>query len=106
MNAIEMQVLDTFKSLLLKQLSIFKVIHFGFWAKGEAVPDTVMDVLVLLDKMENSDDVDYVTDCAWAAGFDHDIIIIPVVLTRDDWQNRPEQYSRIAEAVEREGVPI
>ncbi len=106
MNAIERQVLDTFKSLLLKELSIYKIVHFGFWAKGEALPDSIMDVLVLLDKIEHNDDTDYVSDCAWAAGFDHDIVIMPVVLTRDDWQNRAEQYSRIAEAVEREGVAI
>lgn len=36
MNVIERQVLDTFKSLLLKRLSAYKIILFGSRARGDA----------------------------------------------------------------------
>jgi len=65
-----------------------------------------MDVVVILDDASGEHDFDYVSDCAWEAGFEHGIVIVPVVFSREEWENSPERYSLLAQAVEREGVPL
>lgn len=104
MNTAEKAVLDKFKSLLLKQLKLHKLILFGSRARGDAGPYSDMDVVVILDNASGEQDFDYVSDCAWEAGFESGIVIVPMVFTRDEWENSPERYSLLAKAVEAEGV--
>ncbi len=106
MNTIEKQILETFKSSLLERLAVYKVILFGSRARGEPEPYSDMDVLVVLDQKPAEHDSAYVSDCAWKAGFDQGIVVVPVVYSRDEWEKSPEQYSLLAMAVEKEGVTI
>ncbi|MBI5043852.1 MAG: nucleotidyltransferase domain-containing protein [Nitrospirae bacterium] len=106
MDAIEKKVLNTFKGLLLKRGSLYKMILFGSRARGDAAPYSDMDVLVVLNEAPNEQDTDYISDCAWEAGFEHGIVVVPVVFSKDEWENSPERYSLLAKAVEMEGIPI
>lgn len=106
MNIIEKKVLDRFKLLLLKRNNLYKLILFGSRARGDAELYSDMDVLVILDNIADEQDIDYVSDCAWEAGFEVGMIIVPVVFTKDAWENSPEQYSLLAQAVKEEGVQI
>ena len=106
MNIIEKNVLDAFKALLSKRLSLYRVILFGSRARGDAMPYSDMDVLVILNESTGEQDNDYVSDCAWEAGFEHGIVVVPVVFTREEWENSPERYSLLAQAVREEGVLI
>lgn len=106
MNATEKKVLETFKALLLKQFSLHKIILFGSRARGDATPYSDMDIGVILDKTPDEQDMDYVSDCAWEAGFENGIVIVPIVFSKEEWENSPERYSLLAQAVEMEGVSI
>ena len=106
MNIIEKNVLAAFKALLSKRLSLYRVILFGSRARGDAMPYSDMDVLVILNESTSEQDNDYVSDCAWEAGFEHGIVIVPVVFTREEWENSPERYSLLAQDVREEGVLI
>lgn len=106
MDIIEKRVLDTFKALLLKRVPLYKMILFGSRARGDAAPHSDIDVLVILDKPSGEQDIDYVSDCAWEAGFEYGIVVVPVVFTREEWENSPERYSLLAQAVTEEGVFI
>lgn len=106
MNATEKQVLETFKVLLLKRISLYKMILFGSRARGDASLYSDMDVVVITEKTLNDQDMDYISDCAWEAGFEHGIVVVPVVFSKDEWENSPERYSLLAKAVEMEGVAI
>lgn len=70
MDATEKKVLETFKTLLLKRVSLYKVILFGSRARGEASPYSDMDVVVITEKSLDEKEPDYVSDCAWEAGCD------------------------------------
>jgi hypothetical protein len=59
---------------------------------------------VVLDGSPGESDCDYVSDCAWEAGFEHGIIVVPIVYTKNEWENSPERHSLLARAIEREGV--
>ena len=106
MNATEKKVIDTFKTLLLKSLPLYRMILFGSRARGDATTYSDMDVLIVLDKTPDGKEIDYISDCAWEAGFEFGIVIVPVVFSKDEWENSPERYSLLAQAVVAEGVPI
>lgn len=77
MNTLERNILDTFKALLLKHLSLYKMILFGSRARGDATRYSDIDVLVILDKSSGGQDYEYVSDCAWAVDFEHGIVVVP-----------------------------
>jgi len=106
MKTFEREILERFKSLLLRKLSVYKIVLFGSRARGESTEYSDMDVLVVLDKIDSESDMDYVSECAWESGFEHGIVIVPIVYTREKWENSPERSSLLALAIEREGVPI
>jgi len=106
MDKIERTVLDTFKQLLSRRGKLQRLILFGSRARGDASPQSDMDVVVVLDDSANEEDFDYVSDSAWEAGFEYGIVIVPVVFTRSEWEDSPERYSLLAQAVEAEGVPL
>ena len=104
MTVVEKTILDRFKVLLAKRLNLYRLILFGSRARGDAEPYSDMDVLVVLEDMVSEKDSDFVSDCAWEAGFESGIVIVPVVYSRSEWENSPERYSLFARAVEKEGV--
>ncbi len=106
MDKIEKTVLDTFKELLVKRGNLHRLILFGSRARGDAGSSSDVDVVVVLDDSAKEEDFDYVSDSAWEAGFKYGIVIVPVVFTRSEWENSPERYSLLVQAVEAEGVSL
>ncbi len=105
MDRIEKQILETFAHLVRKQIALHSIVLFGSRARGDAEPDSDMDVLLIVDDLTEEIE-DYISDCAWEAGFESGIVIVPVVFSRIEWENGPERYSLLAEAVKLEGVAI
>lgn len=106
MKTFERKILERFKFLLSKKLPVYKVVFFGSRARGDATEYSDMDVLVVLDKIKNESEKDYVSECAWEVGFKYGIVIVPIVYTREEWENSPERYSLLALAIKKEGIPI
>lgn len=105
MNKTERRIIDKFKKLLEKKLHVDQIILFGSRARGDAAPDSDMDILVILDDpLEEAGE--YISECAWEAGFEHGIVIVPVVYGKEEWENGPDRFSLLARAVEKEGVPL
>ncbi len=104
MNTVEKRVVENFKSLLLERVSLFKMVLFGSRARGDADPASDMDVVVILEGPLNEKVKEEVSECAWQAGFEHGIVLVPVVFTRDEWENGPESQSLLVQAVEAEGI--
>ena len=102
MNLVEEKILDAFTSLIKKKLSVHRIELFGSRARGDADPDSDMDVLVIVDGLSPELE-DYVSECAWEAGFEYGIVLVPVVFARDEWENGPERYSLLAEVIRAEG---
>ena len=106
MTETEKDILNKFKLLLAKRVSIYKMILFGSRARGDADQYSDMDIAVILKGPAEARDIDYVSDCAWEAGFEYGVIVVPVVFTREEWENSPERSSLLVQAVETEGVAI
>jgi hypothetical protein len=102
MNHAEKHILGTFINLMKEQVKLSQVVLFGSRARGDAEPDSDMDVLVVVDEL--SDEIeDYISECAWKAGFEHGIVLVPVVYLNSDWESGPERFSLLAEAIKSEG---
>ena len=105
MTAVEKQVLEKFKELLHWKVKLHALVLFGSRARGDADPESDMDVLVVVDEL-NRDVWDYVIESAWEAGFEQGIVVVPVVHSRDEWENGPERYSLLAQAIRAEGIAV
>lgn len=106
MDAKDKEIVHKFKSLLQKRVKLHRLVLFGSRARGDADPDSDMDILVVLNEPATREVRDIVSSCAWEAGFDDGVVVSSIVFTRDEWENGPEYYSPFAEAVRMEGVPI
>jgi DNA polymerase sigma len=106
MNTVDRLVLERFKRLLTQHVPLDQVIVFGSRARGDAESESDMDVIVVLTDSSDDADRDRVSDCAWEAGFTEGIVIVPVVFTRQQWQQGPEHHSLLAQAVRREGISV
>ncbi len=106
MNALEKEVLNKFKTLLLERVGLHELILFGSRARGDADLYSDMDVVVILDESASEKAGDDISDCAWEAGFVHGIVVVPVVFSRHEWEEGPERFSLLAEAVKADGVII
>jgi len=105
-GAIEKAAMDQLKLLISERLPLRQMVLFGSRARGDADPDSDFDVLVVIDGPADRSARETVSDCAWETGLDHGIVIAPIVVCRDEWENGPERYSLLAEAIRAEGVPV
>ena len=93
MNAAERAILERFKVLVAERVALHKLVVFGSRARGDADLDSDLDLLVLVEGPAGQTTRDWISDCAWEAGFDSGIVIVPVVYGRAEWERGPERYS-------------
>jgi uncharacterized protein len=99
-------VVEQFKRLLTEHgIPLYKTIVFGSRARGDAEPDSDLDVLVLVDHL-NPAMRKVISHCAWEVGFETSILIQTVVMTKEQAEQGPEQSSLLMLAVKEEGVPV
>lgn len=106
MNSVEKQILHQFKTSVLKKVPLYKLILFGSRARGDAEPYSDVDVVVIVDDQEKKKHQEYISDCAWEAGFAKGVVLVPVVYTKREWLESPERSSLLALAVEKEGIAL
>ena len=88
------------------QIPLHELILFGSRAREDNTDDSDMDVLVVLDAPVTPEYRDIVLDCAWKVGVDASIVIVPVVVSHDAWDNGPEHESLLALAIREEGIAV
>ena len=99
-------ILERLKQRLSERLSLRRVILFGSRARGDADADSDMDVLVVLNGPVNPWEEEYVRECAWEAGVEQSIVLVPVTVARDEWEEGPLSSSLLAIGVAQDGVAI
>jgi predicted nucleotidyltransferase len=102
----EKAILGRFKRDVSLRLSVHKIILFGSRARGDADEFSDMDVLVILNKPANRAAREYVSHVAWEVGFEHGILVVPVTVSRAEWEEGPERSSLLAIAVNADGVLV
>jgi predicted nucleotidyltransferase len=87
----------------LVQVVDFRV--FGSRARGDADEYSDMDVFVEVEHLNRSLK-ERLLDIAWEVGFEHFMVISPLIYTRDEIENSPHRSSPIIKVISQEGVPI
>lgn len=106
MNAKDLQIVNKLKSRLRKKVNLHQVILFGSRARGDAEPDSDMDILVILNEPVSRQSRKIVSDNAWEIGFDAGVVVVPFVVNRNNWENGPDKLSLLAMAIREEGMRI
>jgi predicted nucleotidyltransferase len=93
------------KSRLVDLMAVDELRVFGSRARGDADPDSDLDVLVVLREnakgLKNS-----VRDIAWEVGIKHGLVISTIVIDRYELYETPLRSSPFVMAVEEEGVAV
>ncbi len=101
----DIKVIEKFKSLVSQRVKVHEVKVFGSRARGDASPESDLDVLVVVDYLDHEAEK-YISDCAWEAGFPEDIVVMPIVISLDSLKNSPIRESVFIKNVYREGVTV
>jgi predicted nucleotidyltransferase len=106
MTSQEADILNELKSKVQQRLPLSRLMLFGSRARGDADPDSDLDVLVVLNTPVNREAEDYVRLCAWEAGIEQGIVVVPITVSRLDWDEGILSSSLLAIAVKREGIAV
>jgi uncharacterized protein len=99
-------VVEQFKRLMLEHgVPLHSTVLFGSRARGDHDVDADYDVLVVVERLDRTIRK-AISDCAWEAGFEDCLVIVPVVMTRDEIEHSPLRSSLLIQAVQEEGIPI
>jgi uncharacterized protein len=99
-------VIERFKKLMLERgVPLYSTVVFGSRARGDHDADSDYDVLVVVGRLDRTirQTISY---CAWEAGFQDCLVIVPVVVTKDDMEHSPLRSSLLMQAIREEGVPV
>ena len=104
MTETDRQIAEQFREELRKaHVPVDRFVVFGSRARGDAEQYSDLDVLLVVagprESMRRR-----ISHCAWKVGFEHAVLICPVVLTRDEFENSPVRYSNVVEAALEEGI--
>jgi predicted nucleotidyltransferase len=105
MNDRDNQVLQEFTQQLRLRFPDAQVWAFGSRARGEAMPDSDLDVCVVLDQLDEQRDRE-ISDIAWEVGFAHDMVISTVTFSRQEFTTGPLAVSPIVASILHDGVAV
>ena len=105
MNAKDLQIVERFKKLVSKKVKIQELQVFGSCARGDASPESDLDLLVVVEQLNHSIEK-YISDCAWEAGFPEDVIVMPITISLDTLRNSPIRESVFIKNIYREGIAV
>lgn len=105
MDKKDLKIIKSFRALVSQKVKIHELRVFGSRARGDATWESDLDILVIVDHLDHSIERE-ISDCAWEAGFKDGIVVVPIVFSRDTWENSPQRYSLFAQSIKKEGILI
>ncbi|MEE9164976.1 MAG: nucleotidyltransferase domain-containing protein [Nitrospinota bacterium] len=101
----DLKIVEKFKKLVAKKIKVHELKVFGSRARGDAVTESDLDLLIVVDHLDHSIEK-YISDCAWEAGFPEDVVVMPVAISIDALKNGPISESFFIKSIYREGIAV
>jgi predicted nucleotidyltransferase len=80
------------------------VVLFGSWARGDAHPESDVDLLVVLDEvLSRRDELARMSDVLWRHSLEHDVVVTELPVSETEYRESDEPLLVRARA---EGVPV
>ncbi len=98
-------ILKELATKIKKEFQDAEVILFGSVARGDDTEESDVDILVLLDKREKGT-FDKIIDICFQIEQEYDVVISPLVHTREEWNSFPCNVSEIKYSIEKEGIKL
>jgi len=76
---------------------------FGSRARGDATWESDLDICVVLEQL-TSDGRDVIGHIAWEVGFEHELLIMPICFTNEEFERGPMSESTLVMNILQEGV--
>lgn len=105
MNANDGRILNVLAGKIREHFPTAEVRLFGSRARGDASPESDMDVCVILDSLDR-DARDLISHIAWEVSFENDVVIATLKYARDELTNGPRSAGSLVKTMLREGIAI
>jgi uncharacterized protein len=97
-------ILEIFAAQVCQHFREARIWAFGSRARGDATWESDLDVCVVVEKLTYKDR-NAIGDIAWEVGFEHELVIITVCFTGEEFERGPCSESSLVLNILREGVP-
>ncbi len=101
----DLKIVEKFRDLVSQKVKVHELRIFGSRARGDAVAESDLDVLIVVNHLDHSIER-YISDCAWEAGFPEDIVVMPVAISIDAIKNSPIRESVFIRKIYHEGIAV
>ena len=105
LSASDLRVVRELKTHLMEDVPLHRLIVFGSRARGDADPESDLDVLVELDHADLRARK-LVTENTWEVSLRNSMVITPVTVDRREWETGVQKSSLLARAITMEGVEV
>jgi predicted nucleotidyltransferase len=105
MNNKDYETARTLKERLSGVVGLVDFRVFGSRARGDEDEYSDLDVFVEVEQISRQLS-DIISDIVWETGFENNILISPLIFTRDDIENSPMGESPIVINVMRQGIRV
>lgn len=103
MSPQDSNILRQFAALVRSACGAAQIWAFGSRARGDAAPESDLDVCVVLEGLDEAIDRK-VMRIAWEVGFQNSIVLSTVTYSRDEFARGPCAASPLVRTILREGV--
>lgn len=83
-----------------------EVILYGSFARGQADPESDVDVLVLLGKDVNADEKKKIHDQIYDVGLENDIVFSSLITSKNTWNQETNKFVPFYQNVIKDGILV
>jgi len=105
MKKIDFKVAKELASKIREKLERASIIVYGSRARGDNELFSDMDICIIVNEL-NEKTREIIFTIAWEIGFKEDVVIVPLIFGKKEWEDSPILESPIYKNIQREGIKL
>jgi predicted nucleotidyltransferase len=97
------RILEIFAAQVRQHFPEARIWAFGSRARGDATWESDLDVCVVLNRCDWHIDR-FIGHIAWEVGFEHEVIIMPICFSSEEFEHGPMSESTLVMNIIRDGI--